>query len=253
MENTYRVGQFAWRELMTRDTAKARAFYTEMFGWVASDMPMPQGTYTTFKNGDAMVAGMMEMPKEAPVDAAWMSYVSVPDVDAAVKAATENGGTVMLPGTTMPGVGRFAMVADSTGGVIGLLRGETGDSPAPFPPPAGAFCWESLNTTDIDKSKAFYSKVAGWTTGTGPGGMPVFMADTVQVADVQGAPPGVPTHWLLHVVVDKLDAARTKAEQAGAKVMMPRIDIPTIGAICIITDPTGAAISLFEPAPPAAA
>lgn len=253
MENTYREGQFVWRELMTPDVGKARAFYGELLGWTSQEMPMPTGLYTVFKKGDQMVAGAMATPAGAPYPPAWASYVSVTDVDATVKACTANGGQALMGGEDVPGVGRIAMIADPTGGVLGLLRNLTTDGPAPGMPGPGTFCWETLNTTDIDRAKSFYTAVIGWTGSTGPANMLVFAAGTVQVADVEPAPPGLPSHWLLHVVVEKLETSREKAEQLGAKVLMPLVEIPSIGRICVIADPTGAAISLFEPAPPAAA
>lgn len=255
MENTYREGQFVWRELMTRDMAKARAFYGELLGWTASEMTVPGSTeaYTLFKKGDVMVAGGMGLPAGNPAPPAWMSYVSVKDVDAAVKTAGENGGNVILPANDIPTVGRIAIVMDPTGGVVGLMRGAQGDGPAPGMPGPGTFCWETLNTTDIDRAKSFYTTVIGWTGASGPGNMLVLSAGQTMVADVEPAPPGLPSHWLLHVVVEKLEASREKAEKLGAKILMPAIDIPTIGRICVIADPTGAALSLFEPAPPPAA
>jgi uncharacterized protein len=33
-------GTFNWNELMTRDVAKAKAFYGATLGWTFSDMPM---------------------------------------------------------------------------------------------------------------------------------------------------------------------------------------------------------------------
>ncbi len=250
MENTYREGQFVWRELMTPDVEKARAFYGELLGWTYQEMPMPTGPYTVFKQGDQMVAGAMALPAGDPAPPAWMSYVSVADVDEALKKVGENGGQVIMPPMDVPNVGRFAVTADPTGGVLGLLRNLTTDGPAPGMPGPGTFCWETLNTTDIDRAKSFYTAVIGWTGGTGPSNMLVFSAGTVQVADVEPAPPGLPSHWLLHVVVEKLEASRDKAEKLGAKVLMPLVEIPAIGRIAVIADPTGAALSLFEPAPP---
>lgn len=250
MENTYRVGHFVWRELMTTDVQKARGFYGELFGWSFNEMPIPGGVYTVVKKGEQQLGGMMKVP-DAAVPSAWMSYVSLPNVDEAVKTATELGGTAMLAPMDMPGVGRFAIIKDSTGGVIGLLRNATTDGPATMPPPAGTFCWESMNSTDKAKSADFYTKVMGWTHKDE--GMGVFNAGSTMVADLGSAPPGMPSHWLLHVVVDKLETARAHAERLGGKVLMGEIPIPGVGRMAVVADPTGAAISLFESAPPPAA
>ncbi|MBK8255470.1 MAG: VOC family protein [Polyangiaceae bacterium] len=244
MDNKFRHGQFVWRELMTKDATAAKEFYAAALGWTSKDVPMPQGTYTLFSAGDLQVGGMMQMDGQP---SAWMSYASVADADATMKAAEDGGGKVLMPAMSVPGVGRFGVFMDPTGGVVGVLRNETTDGPTPERPPLGSFCWETLNTTNIDQAKAFYTKVFNWTPGSGPGNFLVFLAGEAQVCDVENAPPGMPSHWLLHVVVDKLESAREKAEKAGAKILMGEIPIPQIGRICVIADPTGAALSLFEP------
>jgi len=45
----------------------------------------------------------------------WLGYVAVQDVDAIARQATELGGMVIVPGTEIPGVGRFAVLADPQG------------------------------------------------------------------------------------------------------------------------------------------
>lgn len=251
MEKSWRYGQFVWREMLCPDVAKAKAFYGELFGWTFADMPMGPFTYTIVKKGDKQVGGIMpSTPQMGPP--AWMSYVSVEDADEIVRVAKANGGQLPMDVQSAPGVGRFAVLNDPTGGWVGFLQGESAGD-APGMPGAGEFCWETLNTTDIEKAKAFYTTLFGWTAAGGPGGnMTVMSAESTQVADFEPVQPGMPSHWLAHVVVEKLEAARERAEKLGAKIFVPVIDIPQVGRICIIQDPIGAVISLFEPGMPAA-
>jgi len=252
MENTYREGHFVWRELMTSDAEKARGFYGELLGWSFKDMPMPNGTYTIITKGETQVGGMMQMPPGTPFPPNWMSYVSVKNVDEAIEATTSRGGQKLMA-DDVPGVGRIGCVMDPQGAAIGLMRAATGDGPAPGMPGVGVFCWETLNAKDPAAAMKFYTEVVGWTVGSGPGNeMRVFSAGDTQVADVETAPPDVPAHWLLHVVVEKLDAARERAEKLGAKVLMAEIKVPKVGRMAIIADPLGAAVSLFEPEMPSA-
>lgn len=253
MENTYREGQFVWRELMTSDAPKARGFYGELLGWTYQDMPMPTGVYTIISKGEKQIGGLMELPKDAQFPPNWTSYVSVKDVDKALEATVARGGQKIMA-EDIPGVGRIGILMDPQGAVLGIMRAATGDGPAPGMPGPATFCWETLNAKDPAAAKTFYTEVIGWTLGSGPGNeMRVFNAGSAQVADVETAPPNVPAHWLVHVFVEKLDEARGKAEKLGAKVMMPEIKIPKIGRIAIILDPLGAALSLFEPEMHAAA
>ena len=246
-ETTYTPGRFVWRELMTTDVAKARGFYGELFGWTYQDAPMGDFTYTLVKKGEPMIGGMMEM-KDAPHPPHWMSYVSVDDVDAAAKRAGESGGTVAVPPTDIPNIGRFSVIGDPDSAFFTLFKSAQGD-PAPSMPGVGTFCWETLSTNDVEKAKDFYGKVVGWTVGAGPGGnpnVPVFAAGDAQVADVQKA-QGVPPSWMTYVVVEKLEAANERATKLGGTIVMPLIEVPHVGRISLMRDPTGAHLGLFEP------
>lgn len=246
-ETTYRHGHFVWRELMTTDLGKAKEFYGGLFGWKLADMPMSDGSYTIVHNGDARIGGMMAVPAGAPPMSFWHSYSSVADVDAVIAATKAEGGQVLMGPHEAENVGRFAILMDPTGGVFSVIRQANGDGPAGMPP-TGAFCWESLNAADAGKAVPFYEKAVGWQHKD-QNGMPLLFAGENMVADVGTAPPGMPTHWITHVVVEKLEASRARAEELGGTVMMGEIPVPGIGRLAIIQDPTGAFISLFEPAP----
>ena len=117
-------GRFVWYELMTMDLAAARQFYDSVVGWNSTESPMPGHDYWTFKAGDTPVAGAMVLPEEARNMGAppnWMGYVEVVDVDATASQVTASGGTVRVPPTDIPSVGRFAVIADSHGASIGLI------------------------------------------------------------------------------------------------------------------------------------
>ena len=244
---TYRTGQFVWRELMTTDTAKAKGFYGELFGWAFKDVDMGPMTYTLVHVGEKQIAGMMKSPPGGPPHPFWSSYVSVTDVDATVKAWEASGGKLLMPAQDIPNVGRFAYVMDPQGGVLAVFRGATGDGEASMPPKLGEFCWESLMTSDVAKAKDFYMKVIGWTLGEGPDpSMVVMKSAGGPVADVMGCPPGVPTMWGTYVHVEKVEASRDRAAKLGGNVLMPLLEIPKIGRIATVADPTGAVISLFQ-------
>src|SRR5262245_46395974 len=75
-------GSYCWSELITPDTAGARAFYQAVFGWgAASYGPDGAGGYTEFQLGDRAIAGMMQpqagMPADVPPN--WAAYFAVAD------------------------------------------------------------------------------------------------------------------------------------------------------------------------------
>jgi predicted enzyme related to lactoylglutathione lyase len=124
------AGEFCWDELLTRDTAQAKKFYTQLFGWSSTEIDMgPAGTYTLFKtpgtenDPTAMdPGGMMQIPSGAPYPPFWLHYVAVNDVDASARKVTELGGQVMMQPTDIPNVGRFAVGFDPTGAAFALFK-----------------------------------------------------------------------------------------------------------------------------------
>jgi len=120
-------GVFSWNELLTRDVEAARNFYTELLGWTAEEMQMPDGnSYVIFKIGDEQVAGMMKLPPEVEKMGAppyWGPYISVDDVDDIAAKVETMGGRILAPPMDAEGVGRFATVQDPQGAVFGIFKG----------------------------------------------------------------------------------------------------------------------------------
>ena len=128
----------------------------------------------------------------------------------------------------------------------------------------GTFIWNELLTTDTDKAKAFYREIAGWTfedvdmanprepAKAGGDSYTIWKAgDTMAGGMMKMQGPqweGIPPHWLSYIQVDDVDAAAAKVEPAGGTVKMPPFDIPSIGRIAMVADPTGAAVCLMTPA-----
>ena len=58
--------------------------------------------------------------------------------------------------------------------------------------------------------------------------------------------PGAPSAWMPYVLVDDIEAATKKARELGAKVLKDVTEVPGMGALSILTDPTGAIIGLWQ-------
>jgi predicted enzyme related to lactoylglutathione lyase len=124
MSNPFETsGAFSWCELMTTDPAAAKKFYTELFGWELQEMSMPHMQYTVVKAGGAPIGGIMSMPPNLPpgVPPNWGAYVTVPDIDATAKKALALGGSILMPPTDIPNVGRFAVIRDAQGAVLSAI------------------------------------------------------------------------------------------------------------------------------------
>ncbi len=248
-ESKYTPGRFVWRELITNDIEASRRFYGELLNWkIDKANGVPGMDYWEISAGGRKVGGMFQM-SQAGVPNFWGSYVSVADVDAAANAAKANGGAVLNGPMEIPNVGRFATLRDPQGAVLNVFKDAKGDQPQGMPK-EGEFCWEALNTSDTAAAKSFYTKVVGWQVAPFGPGMEVFATGPGpqdSAASFHQAPPGVPPHWLTHVVVPVLADANARATRLGAKVMMDRIEVPTVGAFSVIQDNVGAIIALFTP------
>jgi hypothetical protein len=117
-------GTFGWNELMSSDVEASKAFYTKVAGWTYQDMPFEGGSYTlAFIEGNPVpVAGIMPWPESQPGANDWFAYINVDDIDAAVAAVTEAGGSVMREPFEIEGTGWIAVVVDSAKTAIGLLE-----------------------------------------------------------------------------------------------------------------------------------
>lgn len=115
-------GEFCWNELMTSDTAKAKEFYSKLFGWTTQDHEMKNMTYTMFKQNEKDVGGMLQISadKAGMVPPHWMSYILVKNVDETTQKASSLGAQVKVPVTPIEGIGRFSVLMDPTGAHIAL-------------------------------------------------------------------------------------------------------------------------------------
>jgi len=115
----------------------------------------------------------------------------------------------------------------------------------------GAFSWNELMTTDIDGAKTFYNKMFNWTLNDFDMDQPYTMA-TINEQDVAGLmpnPPGqenMPAMWGAYITVDNIEESMQQAQQLGGKVLLEPRDIPTVGRICVLSDPQGAVFTIIR-------
>ena len=113
---------FNWHELMTTDTEGARQFYEAVTGLKATS-----GEYPMFMSGEHPVGGLTG-PRDGKAEwpsgsgAHWISYIGVPDADAAAAKAEEMGGEVFLGPVSIPGWGRVAGIRDPQGAAFGVFQ-----------------------------------------------------------------------------------------------------------------------------------
>lgn len=127
--------------------------------------------------------------------------------------------------------------------------------PTPTDRPTGAPCWIEITTSDVEKTTAFYAGLFGWHAEQGSmeeyGGYLSFDLGGKAVAggmaaQDQGGPADI---WSVYLQTD--DAART-AEAAtahGGQVYVPPMEVPQVGTMAFVADPSGAAVGAWQAGP----
>lgn len=258
------TGNFIWYELMTTDATAASGFYEAVVGWsidaqASGDSEMDYRMIRRADGGfNGGVLALTEAMSAGGASPGWFGYVEVPDVDVAVKAFTDAGGTVMMD-ASMDGVGRMALVSDPQGAPLYVMK--------PTPPAerpdavsdvfsydqAQHIRWNELATSDQDAAIGFYCGLFGWRQD---GAMP--MGDlgdykflhhrTGMIGAVMKKPDDMPrSTWLFYIGVDEIDRAVAAVGAGGGTVVQGPIEVPggDYSAVCV--DPQGAAFGIVGP------
>jgi uncharacterized protein len=132
--------------------------------------------------------------------------------------------------------------------------------------PQGRFIWYDILTTDVPAAKSFYCAVTGWNaadSGLSDRDYTILIAGEAPIGGLMALPGAVPgdgaaPRWNGYIGVDDVDAVAARIVDAGGAIHRGPDDIPTVGRFAVVTDPQGAAFSLFKALdggspPPAAA
>jgi hypothetical protein len=116
-------GDFIWAQLFARDPAAEGKFYTTLAGLdPLPDTRNDRPNSFVLVSGDYSRASVVPLPPRPNAKPAWVLFVRVPDVKAATAKATSLGGRVLVAPSDEPTEYWRAIVADPTGGVIGLVQ-----------------------------------------------------------------------------------------------------------------------------------
>jgi len=118
-----KAGSFCWNELYTADPEASVKFYQAIGGFETEAMEMPgMGKYHVLKKDGQSRAGVLKSPMPG-VPQSWLPYVAVTNCDTSNDKAKKLGATSLVPPTSVPTVGRFAVLKDPSGVAIGILQG----------------------------------------------------------------------------------------------------------------------------------
>jgi len=241
MTMTYAAGTPSWVELSTTDPEGSYGFYSELFGWTATEGREEFGGYRTFLDDGRSVGGLNPMGQAT----VWNTYVATDDADASAEKVSANGGSVMAPPMDVGDLGRMAVFTDPAGAVFGVWQ--AGEMPGaekvnePY-----SCCWNELHS-DREAAKPFYEAVFGWRAEDMDmgDGYTVFNLGDRPIGGAGGRDEESP-HWLVWFSVVDADESAAKAKELGATEVMGPTDVPTVGRLAVFSDPQGARFGILQ-------
>jgi predicted enzyme related to lactoylglutathione lyase len=123
-------GDWTWAELFARDPTAAGRYYHAVIGYdVIPDTRTDRPNNFVLVSGGYSRASLAVVPDRPKAHPVWLLFVRVANVKDTVARALSLGGRVLAPPSDVPTEYWRAVIADPTGGVIGVVQLED-------PPPA---------------------------------------------------------------------------------------------------------------------
>ena len=127
-------GDFNWFELFSQKPADACLFYGQVFGYVTgADTRTARKDDYLLTSGDVPRGGVAPLPDRDDAKPGWLCVVRVESIDESLKRVILLGGEVLVAPRTVAYGSRFAIIADSTGGTLGLVEYVDNANPATRP------------------------------------------------------------------------------------------------------------------------
>jgi uncharacterized protein len=262
----YIPGVPCWVDTSQPDPQAALAFYSVLFGWeFQNTMPESDSGYFVgrIRGGDVgAVAGLAE---GAPPVATWNTYIWVESADETASKVVLAGGTALTEPFDVEEHGRMAVLADPEGAVFCVWEARAHRGAAIVNEP-GSVNFNGLHTRDLDRAKAFYGEVFGWTTLSVTGGMtawtlpgygdhlaldrptihqemaalgvPGFEDVVATIALIGDGQPDAQAHWDVTFAVDDADATAASATELGGAMLVAPFDAPYV-RMTVLADPQG--------------
>jgi predicted enzyme related to lactoylglutathione lyase len=250
------LGAPCWVDLWTSDVEGSRAFYSELFGWVAEEASPEFGGYFMFTRNGVPVAGGMGAMGDMKATDTWKIYLNTDDLTKTLAAAELEGAQVILPPMEVADLGTQAVLIDPTGAELGVWQ------PGTFPgftvlDEPGSPSWSELFTRHHAKAVAFYESVFHWETDA-VGDSDEFRYSTMRdpsregelagIMDATWLPDGVAPYWSMYWAVEDPAATIVSLQKLGGSVIADVEQTP-YGRLATVADPAGATFKLRAPNP----
>lgn len=241
-EQAWAPGTPNWVDLSTTDREASWDFYRAVMGWTITDSGDDYGNYGMADVAGHAAAGITAKQPEDTSPPSWTTYLATDDADKTAELIGANGGTVLFGPMDVPGQGRMAVAMDPTGASFGIWQG-AGHIGCQHVNEPGGLVWNQLATPDLERAKAFYTAVFGYTyaaagdmatiEGEGPGGV------VGGLGGLESGNPDARPQWHATFSVSDADAAAAVAVAHGGSVVFGPVDTDW-GRMATIRDPQGA-------------
>jgi predicted enzyme related to lactoylglutathione lyase len=250
-------GKIVWRDLITHTPEASKAFYARLFGWEYEEVGIAllSGNsigYTLIRHEGRLIGGMIDANGLGRPDPSslsqWVILMSVPDIDAAVRSAEQNGGVILTPPTDVAERGRLALVEDPQGAALALVQTRDGD-PADADTPMGGFLWDEIWAEDVTQATTFYRALSGLETGnesiaSGVSYRYLSGSGQARFGILQNPVEGLDPTWVTYIRVDDPVQITAQVEALGGHVLAPPRERDLGGQVALIADPSGAGIAI---------
>lgn len=127
-------GDWNWFELFVKQPKVVAGFYRDVIRYEMEPDRRTErkGDYLLSSGGQAR-AGVAPLPEREDAKPGWLAVVRVAGIDETIARTARLGGEVLLPPRPAAYGSRFAIIADSTGGTIGLVEYVDNANPADRP------------------------------------------------------------------------------------------------------------------------
>lgn len=121
----------------------------------------------------------------------------------------------------------------------------------------GEIAWLDLTVDDAESIRDFYADVVGWTSSpVDMGGYDDFCMNAPRSGEAaagicfaRGANAALPPVWLVYVLVENVANSMARCKALGGRIVAGPKDLGPQGTYCVIEDPQGAVLALYQQAP----
>ena len=127
-------GDWNWFELYAKEPKTASAFYGQVFNFAVKpdDRTARKDDYL-LSSGDVPRGGVAPLPDREDAKPGWLCVVRVTSIDETIARVPALGGEVLVAPRPAAYGSRFAIIADSTGGTVGVVEYVDNANPASRP------------------------------------------------------------------------------------------------------------------------